>query len=210
MSLSVADTITLVSTVPQEILSYHIIGNLWVWGHFTCKIYVFLNNLGINASALSLTAFTIERYIAICHPIRAKSICRVSRANKIIVGCWIFAIIYCTPWFFIATTKTFCVDGVEGEMLTCSFSIARNSRTYVVIFIVDIVMYYVFPLVLSVVLYILIARVLLIKAKNSFPGGVSRATIRQDPATAKTQSNRVQVCLEISIIGMKIALHNSF
>merc|ERR1712038_1314858 len=97
VSLSVADTITLVSTVPQEILSYHIIGNLWVWGHFTCKIYVFLNNLGINASALSLTAFTIERYIAICHPIRAKSICRVSRANKIIVGCWIFAIIYCTP-----------------------------------------------------------------------------------------------------------------
>ena len=92
-------------------------------------------------------------------------------------------------------------------MLTCSFSIARNSRTYVVIFIVDIVMYYVFPLVLSVVLYILIARVLLIKAKNSFPGGVSRATIRQDPATAKTQSNRVQVCLDISIMGLEIILH---
>ena len=54
-------------------------------------------------------------------------------------------------------------------------------------------MYYVFPLVLSVVLYLLIARVLLIKAKNSFPGGFSRATVRADPAQAKTQSNRVQV-----------------
>ena len=188
-----ADTITLISTVPQEILSYHIIGNLWVWGHFTCKIYVFLNNLGINASALSLTAFTIERYIAICHPMRAKSICRVSRANKIIVGCWIFATLYCTPWFFIATTRSFCVDGIDGEMLVCTFAIGRDSTTYRVIFIVDLVLYYLFPLVLSVVLYLLIARVLLIKSKDSFPGGISRATTRPDPATAKTQSNRVQV-----------------
>ena len=193
MSLAVADTITLISTVPQEILSYHILGDLWVWGHFTCKVYVFLNNLGINTSALSLTAFTIERYIAICHPIRAKSICRVSRANKIIVGCWVFAILYCTPWFFFATTKPFCVKGIEGEMFTCTYSIDRTSTAYVVIFIIDIGMYYFFPLVLSVVLYLLIARVLLTKAKNSFPGGYSRATIRVDPATAKTQSNRVQV-----------------
>ena len=44
VSLAVADTITLVSSVPQEVLSYHILGDQWVWGqasskHATCKIH---------------------------------------------------------------------------------------------------------------------------------------------------------------------------
>ena len=68
--------------------------------------------LGIDASALSLTAFTVERYIAICHPIKSKSICTLSRAKKIIAACWAFAIIYCSPWFFLASIKTKCVSGV--------------------------------------------------------------------------------------------------
>ena len=58
VSLAVADTITLVSSVPQEILSYHILGNQWVWGQFGCSALIFLQYLGIDASALSLTAFT--------------------------------------------------------------------------------------------------------------------------------------------------------
>ena len=44
--------------VLQEILSYHILGNQWVWGQFGCSALIFLQYLGIDASALSLTAFT--------------------------------------------------------------------------------------------------------------------------------------------------------
>ena len=86
VSLALADLITLVSSVPQvlilllllllllsqEVLSYHILGDLWVWGSLGCSLMVFLQFLAMNASALSLTAFTIERYIAICHPMKAQ------------------------------------------------------------------------------------------------------------------------------------------
>jgi hypothetical protein len=80
----------------------------------------FFQYLGIDASALSLTAFTVERYIAICHPIKSKSICTLSRAKKIIAACWAFAIIYCSPWFFLASVKKKCVIGIGevGQMLT--------------------------------------------------------------------------------------------
>ena len=61
VSLAVADTITLVSSVPQEVLSYHIVGDQWVWGTVGCTTMIFLQYLGIDASALSLTAFTVER-----------------------------------------------------------------------------------------------------------------------------------------------------
>ena len=51
----------------------------WVWGSVGCTLMIYLQYLGIDASALSLTAFTVERYIAICHPMKAKSICTISR-----------------------------------------------------------------------------------------------------------------------------------
>ena len=37
-----------------------------------CSTFVYCQYLGINVSALSLTAFTVERYIAICHPMKAQ------------------------------------------------------------------------------------------------------------------------------------------
>ena len=93
VSLALADLITLVSSVPQEVLSigksllnfpkqvnfyqvlsYHILGDLWVWGSLGCSLMVFCQFLAMNSSALSLTAFTIERYIAICHPMKAQVI----------------------------------------------------------------------------------------------------------------------------------------
>ena len=80
-----------------------------------------LQYLGIDASALSLTAFTVERYIAICHPIKSKSICTLSRAKKIIGFCWLFAILYCTPWFYLTKHSYDCYQGENrGEFLNVS------------------------------------------------------------------------------------------
>ena len=53
VSLAVADTITLVASVPQEILSYHILGHRWVWGPVGCTLMIYLQYLGIDASGTS-------------------------------------------------------------------------------------------------------------------------------------------------------------
>ena len=45
---------------------------MWLWGSAGCSLMVYAQFLAMNASALSLTAFTIERYIAICHPMKAQ------------------------------------------------------------------------------------------------------------------------------------------
>ncbi|GFY58371.1 thyrotropin-releasing hormone receptor [Trichonephila inaurata madagascariensis] len=92
VSLSIADFMTLIASVPNEILAYYLLGDEWIWGRVGCAIFIFLQYLGINVSSLSITAFTIERYIAICHPMKAQIVCTVSRAKKIIIGLWIFAL----------------------------------------------------------------------------------------------------------------------
>ena len=86
--------------------------------------------LGIDASALSLTAFTVERYIAICHPIKSKSICTLSRAKKIIGFCWLFAILYCTPWFYLTKHSYDCYQGDNLEEKTMQVSKSNRENIF--------------------------------------------------------------------------------
>lgn len=51
-------------------------------------------------------AFTVDRYIMICHPFKAEPYCTISRARKVIVALYFFGICFNMPKFFEYTTKT--------------------------------------------------------------------------------------------------------
>ena len=38
-------------------------------------------------------------------------ICTLTRARRIIVGCWIFALFYSSPWLLLSTVKYSCIEG---------------------------------------------------------------------------------------------------
>ncbi|CAG5128161.1 unnamed protein product, partial [Candidula unifasciata] len=111
--------------------------------------------LGIDISSLSITAFTIERYIAICHPMKAQTMCTVSRAKKIIAILWIFTFLYCSPWLGLTVEATV---RNEPPVLKCQKRLARSS--YLVTYMIDLILFYVIPLIIATVLYLLIGRIL--------------------------------------------------
>ncbi|XP_049963649.1 thyrotropin-releasing hormone receptor-like [Schistocerca serialis cubense] len=157
VSLAVADCLVLVASVPNEILSYYLVGNQWLWGDVGCAAFVFCQNLGINASALSLVAFTVERYIAICRPLRAHALCSVSRAQRISLLAWALAAAYSAPWLALTSTRPLRYRGLP-ELRACDFRLPRAH--YLLYFFCDLLAFYVAPLLLSCVLYALIARAL--------------------------------------------------
>lgn len=84
-----------------------------------------IHRVGINASSLSLTAFTVERYIAICHTMKAQSVCTVKRAKKIILGVWAFAFCYSAPWLGLTTTEPINYKGYHPVEM-CTFKLSRK------------------------------------------------------------------------------------
>ena len=54
------------------------------------------------------------------------------------------------------------------QVATCGFRLKRNSTEYFVLFFTDIMLFYVIPLLVSVVLYSLIAKMLLSKVSDKF------------------------------------------
>ncbi|XP_067410744.1 thyrotropin-releasing hormone receptor-like [Emydura macquarii macquarii] len=153
VSLAVADLIVLLAAGLPNISE---VVASWVYGYAGCLCITYLQYLGINISACSITAFTVERYIAICHSIKAQLLCTVSRAKRIIAGVWLFTSLYCLMWFFLVDTSQATFS--DGAQVSCGYRVSRT--LYLPIYFLDFTVFYVLPLGLATVLYSLIARIL--------------------------------------------------
>ncbi|KAL7871187.1 hypothetical protein SRHO_G00086840 [Serrasalmus rhombeus] len=151
VSLAVADLTVLVAAglpnISESLMA------TWVYGHAGCLGITYLQYLGINVSSCSITAFTVERYIAICHPMRAQTVCTVSRAKRIIAGVWAFTCVYCMLWLFLVDIQV----NSDGRV-QCGYRVSRD--LYLPIYLIDFAIFYVIPLLLAIALYGLIARIL--------------------------------------------------
>lgn len=108
VSLAVADLLLLVTAVPPTLAElFLVVEQTAVLGAPGCQAMVFAQYLSANVSALSITAFTVERYIAICFPMRAHTMLTVRRANRIILSLWSFCIAYCVAWICLTTAKPY-------------------------------------------------------------------------------------------------------
>ncbi|ELU15434.1 hypothetical protein CAPTEDRAFT_224577 [Capitella teleta] len=81
--------------------TYSLAYNSWYGGEMLCKFIWYLFFLAFSCSCISMTLISVERYIVICHPMKAPSINTLSRARKMAVGTWVFAALIAIPMLFI-------------------------------------------------------------------------------------------------------------
>uniref|UniRef100_A0AC34G8Q7 Thyrotropin-releasing hormone receptor n=1 Tax=Panagrolaimus sp. ES5 TaxID=591445 RepID=A0AC34G8Q7_9BILA len=67
VSLAVSDCLFFLATSPTEISYLHVASTTYIFGSLGCAIFSYVPYLAINTSSLSITAFTIERFIGICY-----------------------------------------------------------------------------------------------------------------------------------------------
>ncbi|CAM1298493.1 TRHR (predicted) [Pycnogonum litorale] len=198
VSLAFADILVLITSIPNEIVAYYLLADQWIYGKVGCLIFVYLQYLGINASALSITAFTIERYIAICHPMRAHTMCTLKRAVRIIGGVWVFGTIYCAPWLFVVGDKPIYYKGYRN-LETCDYIFARD--VYLAIFLADIIIFYVIPLILCVVLYGMIINMLLFSDMQANLGKKNNGLCHTESKKCTTGTNpKIQVIKMLVVV----------
>uniref|UniRef100_A0A8C6FL27 Thyrotropin-releasing hormone receptor n=1 Tax=Moschus moschiferus TaxID=68415 RepID=A0A8C6FL27_MOSMO len=160
VSLALADlTVLLAAGLPS--ISESLAGQ-WVYGHTSCLDITYLQYLGINASSCSILAFMVERYIDICHTMRAQTVCTMARAKRVVVGVWGATSVYCLLWFFLVDLDT---GGRQG--LQCGYRVA--SSLYLLTYLLDLTVFFLTPLLAATVLYGLIARILLWSALEHLP-----------------------------------------
>lgn len=164
-SLAVSDLLQLFIGLPVELYK------VWCFapyplGRFYCKFGALVAEASANASVLTVTAFTIERYVAICHPFRSKSLSRLSRAIRSVVLIWILA---CG----LALPQALHYDIIDD------FCVAADRWLLDICILISAVLFFVFPMVLISALYIRIAMKL-----NADAGGLSN----EDPGVGSAEN----------------------
>ena len=177
-SLAISDLLLLILGLPVEIQQ------IWqrypyAFGEIFCVLRGFSSEASTNSSVLTITAFTVERYVAICHPLRAHTMSKLSRAVKLIIIIWLLGTLCAAP---IAYQFGIVYDYVHDDLLIPQSAMCNIKRFIpylkVHIFALQSLLVFVIPVTLISVLYILIG-LKLRQSSQSARGDMSK--IRRRP-----------------------------
>lgn len=120
-ALALCDTLALFFTLIlySEDLKYPVKGELRWAEPVYVYLFPFVHPAAIvfQVTSIWLTlAFTVDRYIMICHPFKAEKMCTVSRARKVIVCLYIFGIIFNIPRFLEYRTGETLVPTLDNRV----------------------------------------------------------------------------------------------
>ncbi|XP_062610359.1 allatostatin-A receptor-like [Saccostrea cucullata] len=99
LSLASADLLLVLICVPIKCATYF--SYTWRMGAFLCTFTHYVQNVSMVCSVITLTVMSIERFIAIIYPLRARSLCTVRHSKFVIAAVWILSFIYTMPVIFI-------------------------------------------------------------------------------------------------------------
>ncbi|XP_014661823.1 PREDICTED: neuropeptides capa receptor-like [Priapulus caudatus] len=191
-SLAVSDLLLLVLGLPQELVQY--------WHQYPypfsnafCVMRGMAAETALNSSIMTITAFTVERYFAICHPIRNHKMSKLSRVIKIIVGIWIIGALMSLPIilnFGVIYVRHPETGDVIAESAQCNVFPDISPR----IFEVSTFLFFFAPMCIITVLYLLIGYEL------------RKMHLSRVPSDSSTNSGevtaRLQVCARRAVLKM--------
>lgn len=180
-NLSIYDCLVLVSLlVNMSFPVIHLKTNSLQWYH---DLYQYLHPYAYpialtaqTGSIYTTVGFTVERYIAVCHPLKASSWCTITRTRKSILTILVASIIFNLPRAFeIKTVTEF--DSSNNQTHTFStytdFHTNQLFRTIYLTYLHAFVML-LFPFAVLAVLNILLIRAVK-KSSNSVQGSVNHS-----------------------------------
>jgi gastrin-releasing peptide receptor len=198
-SLALGDLLLLFISVPFYSLIYTY--DHWPHGDFLCKLTAFLVTSSLGVSIFTLTALSVDRYLAIVHPMRSYTDSPTKRTVLTAALIWLVAAAFAAVEGYSRHALPFKLHGPNTtveELVVCRefpdawgrwYSCFRISMRFVVYFVV--------PISIIGVLYLLMARSLL--------KGASSAAATQGPAAARQAEARRKVAvLVLSMIAIFI------
>ncbi|XP_015593512.1 neuropeptides capa receptor-like [Cephus cinctus] len=154
-SLAVSDLTLLLLGLPNEI-SVFWQQYPWIWGLKLCRLRAFVSEMSSYVSVLTIVAFSMERYLAICHPLHPYAMSGLKRPIRFILGAWIIALVCAIP-FAVYTNINYMVyppgsGRISNESAVCAM-LLHNMPKFP-LYEISCLIFFLVPMVLIMVLYI--------------------------------------------------------
>lgn len=150
-SLSTSDLLLLIFGLPHDLVNiWHPSG--YMFNRFVCFSRGWISEASTNASVLVIVAFTVERYLAICHPLRAHKWSHLDKSVKIICSIWLVAssCAFLVVWQYgLILVEDIRSDGTNVKIWLCT-SIANGKE----VFTLSVIIFFILPMAIITILYV--------------------------------------------------------
>lgn len=102
-NLALADALA-TSTLPFQSAKY--LMETWPFGELLCKLVLSIDYYNMFTSIFTLTMMSVDRYVAVCHPVKALDFRTPAKAKVINVCIWVLSSVIGVPIMVMAVTKT--------------------------------------------------------------------------------------------------------
>lgn len=111
VNLSMADLLVLMVCQPAALTEFFA-RDRWFLGKIMCKAMPFLEHAVLHASTLIILAITVERFYAICMPMKKLAVCHRPRPLRVLPVLWSTAIVSSVP--FVVMTRLVETTFIDG------------------------------------------------------------------------------------------------
>ncbi|XP_017567910.1 delta-type opioid receptor-like [Pygocentrus nattereri] len=102
-NLALADALV-TTTMPFQSTDYLL--NTWPFGEIVCKVFISIDYYNMFTSIFTLTMMSVDRYVAVCHPVKALDFRTPLMAKCINVGIWVLSSAAGVPAMVLGGTQT--------------------------------------------------------------------------------------------------------
>ncbi|XP_062925523.1 neurotensin receptor type 1-like [Mobula hypostoma] len=163
-NLALSDLLILLLCMPIELYNFIWVHHPWAFGDAVCRGYYFLRDACTYATALNIGSLSVERYMAICHPFKAKTLMSSSRTKKLISLIWVLSFLLATPMIFTMGQK-YANPVPDPDDLICTTIV--DEMTVKTVIQVNAFLSFVIPMVMISVLNTIIANQLIATFKHA-------------------------------------------
>nr|NP_996140.1 capability receptor, isoform B [Drosophila melanogaster]Q8ITC7.3 RecName: Full=Neuropeptides capa receptor; AltName: Full=Cap2b receptor; AltName: Full=Capability receptor [Drosophila melanogaster]pir/JC7913/ capa receptor (CG14575) - fruit fly (Drosophila sp.) [Drosophila sp. (in: flies)]AAN10046.1 putative Cap2b receptor [Drosophila melanogaster]AAO20968.1 G-protein coupled receptor [Drosophila melanogaster]AAS65092.1 capability receptor, isoform B [Drosophila melanogaster] len=152
-SLAVSDLLYLLFGLPTEVFLYwHQYPDLF--GMPFCKIRAFISEACTYVSVFTIVAFSMERFLAICHPLHLYAMVGFKRAIRIITALWIVSFISAIPFGLLSDIQYLNYPLDHSRIEESAFcSMSPKIVNEIPVFEVSFCIFFVIPMILIILLY---------------------------------------------------------
>ncbi|XP_029386702.1 cholecystokinin receptor isoform X3 [Echeneis naucrates] len=154
LSLAVSDLMMAVFCMPFTLIP-NILKN-FIFGAAMCKIVSYLMGISVSISTFSLVAIAIERYSAICNPLKSRVWQTRSHACRVIAATWMLAFVIMIPYPIISHLESFQrPDNTTAHKCRHKWPLATAEQTWYILLLLAL---FLIPGLVMIVAYGLISR----------------------------------------------------
>ncbi|CAG5865897.1 unnamed protein product [Menidia menidia] len=204
VSLACSDLMVLLIGMPVELYSAIWFPFTSASGNISCKIYNFLFEACSYATILNVATLSFERYVAICHPFRFKTLIG-KRTSTLITFAWLVSVLIALPQLIATGTEGYIPHQLAAPVQNLTF--CTNLREHWVMYRVSLFgAFIIYMIVLICVAFMCHAMILILQKPLDKGINETQRGCKHESVKAKTARKQTIIFLGL-IVGSLMELH---